>query len=126
MSEAHTRGDVPSPGSIDFKSMGFREWRTERCGSSKGGGGLLMLYKDELQAHQWDPHVIDDYQYIKKERQWLIIGGKTAFLHIYVHKTYCSSFRLLIFQKGVKIDSARPRQHRKIQSSGEFVLQSCS
>lgn len=84
MSETHTRGDVPSPGSIDFKSMGFKEWRTERCGSSKGGGGLLMLYKDELQAHQWDPHVTDDYQYIKKERQWLIIGGKTAFLHIYV------------------------------------------
>ena len=63
---------------------GYEEWKSERSGGLKGGGGLLMLYKSELQAHEWDPQVAEEHQYIRKERQWLIIGGKIAFLHIYV------------------------------------------
>ena len=53
-----------------------------------GGGGLTMLYKKSLIAHQWSPSVPDGLEYIGKERQWLLIGSsgatKCAFLHCYI------------------------------------------
>ena len=43
-----------------------------------------MLYRDALTAHQWTPPVPESQQYIKNERQWLLLGDKCAFLHIYI------------------------------------------
>ena len=66
---------------------GFNIWKTERSGSDKGGGGLALLYKESLPAHQWTPAVPDNLQYIANERQWLIIDNQTerfAFLHVYI------------------------------------------
>ena len=66
---------------------GFNIWKTERSGSDKGGGGLALLYKETLPAHQWTPAVPDNLQYIANERQWLIIDNQTerfAFLHVYI------------------------------------------
>ena len=66
---------------------GFNIWKTERSGADKGGGGLALLYKDVLPAHQWTPIVPDNLQYIANERQWLVIDNKTerlAFLHVYI------------------------------------------
>ena len=66
---------------------GFKIWKTERSGSDKGGGGLALLYKESLPAHQWTPAVPDNLQYIANERQWLIIDNQTerfAFLHVYI------------------------------------------
>ena len=66
---------------------GFNTWKTERSGTDKGGGGLAILYKDTLPAHQWIPSVPAKFQYIMNERQWLIIDNKTekcAFLHVYI------------------------------------------
>lgn len=46
-----------------------------------------MLYKTQLQANQWRPHVTTKNKYLDKERQWLLIEGKQerlAFLHVYI------------------------------------------
>ena len=43
-----------------------------------------MLYKESLTAHQWTPPVADNLKYIQQERQWLLLGSKLAFLHIYI------------------------------------------
>ena len=63
---------------------GFRMWHTERSGGDKGGGGLTMVYREDMTAHQWTPPVPAHLQYISNERQWLLLGRKVAFLHIYV------------------------------------------
>ena len=62
----------------------FSMWNTERSGDAKGGGGLTLIYKEGLEAHQWTPQVPPHLQYVSTERQWLIIGRKVAFLRIYV------------------------------------------
>ena len=53
-----------------------------------GGGGLTMLYRQSLIAHQWSPAIPSGLEYIGKERQWLLIGSsgatKCAFLHCYI------------------------------------------
>ena len=63
---------------------GFKMYNCERGGADKGGGGLCMLYRDSLSAHQWNPSVPERLQYVKNERQWLLLDGKVAFLHIYI------------------------------------------
>ena len=32
---------------------GYKMWNTKHGGAEKGGGGLTMLYKEDLTAHQW-------------------------------------------------------------------------
>ena len=59
-------------------------WCSERSGGDKGGGGLALYYKDALTAHQWTPPVPAAQLFIEKERQWLLLGNKIAFLHIYI------------------------------------------
>ena len=63
---------------------GFKMYNCERGGGDKGGGGLCMLYRDSLSAHQWTPPVPERLQYVKNERQWMLVDGKVAFLHIYI------------------------------------------
>ena len=90
LSETWGRADQPSV--IDHVD-GYTIWRTERPTSSKNGGGLCILYKDGLVAHQWTPSVPPELQYVEHERQWLILdcegGRKCAFLHCYIA---CQSF----------------------------------
>ena len=43
-----------------------------------------MLYRDTLLAHEWRPTVSSSQEYIKNERQWLLLGNKLAFLHVYI------------------------------------------
>ena len=75
------------------KVMGYELWLSERSSHAKGGGGLALLYKDTLMAHEWTPHVDAEHQYVEKERQWLLIHGdgnnKIAFLNCYIA---CQSF----------------------------------
>ena len=62
-------------------------WKTERSGTDKGGGGLCIFYKESLAPHQWMPSVSAKFEYIKNERQWLLLEGgteKCAFLHCYI------------------------------------------
>ena len=87
MSETHGRSD--QPGQLD-DIPGYHIWNTERGGSDKGGGGLSMIYREELTAHQWTPPVPPAQQYVEKERQWLLLGNNCAFLHIYIA---CQSYR---------------------------------
>ena len=42
------------------------------------------MYKEDMTAHQWTPPVPPHLQHINNERQWLLLGRKVAFLHIYV------------------------------------------
>ena len=66
---------------------GFASWRTERGGQDKGGGGLMMLYRDTLTTHEWSPSVAPELEYIKNERQWFLINNskeRCAFLHVYI------------------------------------------
>ena len=84
MSETHSRADQPT----DLPTYsGYSTWNTERSGSDKGGGGLTILYRESLVAHQWTPPVPTHLQYIMNERQWLLINSnkeKCAFLHCYI------------------------------------------
>ena len=66
---------------------GYNAWSTNRGGSDKGGGGLTILYKNCLTAHQYTPSVPANLEYIMNERQWLLVNnGKDhlAFLHTYI------------------------------------------
>ena len=69
---------------------GFKMFNCERGAGDKGGGGLCLLYKETLSAHEWTPAVPDRLQYVQNERQWLLVGGKIAFLHVYIA---CQNFR---------------------------------
>ena len=85
MSETFGRADQP----VELDPVdGYVAWRTERSGDQKGGGGLLMLYKDTLTAHAWTPTVPPELQYIMNERQWLLLdsgmSNKVAYLHVYI------------------------------------------
>ena len=92
MALSETWGRADQPSLID-PIDGYTIWRTERPDSSKNGGGLCILYKDCLVAHQWTPSVPPELQYVENERQWLILdcqdGSKCAFLHCYIA---CQSF----------------------------------
>ena len=83
-SETFSRADQPN----DLPPYdGYSTWNTERSGSDKGGGGLTILYKESLVAHQWTPPVPQDLEYISNERQWLLITSqqdRCAFLHCYI------------------------------------------
>ena len=59
-------------------------WNTERGGGDKGGGGLTMVYRDTLTAHQWMPPVPPHQHYVMNERQWLLLGNKFTFLPVYI------------------------------------------
>ena len=87
LSETFGRSDQPP---VMDPIPGFRMFNCEHGGSDKGGGGLCLLYRDSLSTHQWAPLVPDRLQYVQNERQWLLIGGKIAFLHIYIA---CQNFR---------------------------------
>ena len=46
-----------------------------------------MFYRSSLVAHEHQPDIPDEYAYIQKERQWLLIAdgpSRCAFLHIYI------------------------------------------
>ena len=65
----------------------YTAWNTNRRGSDKGGGGLTLLYRNSLTAHQYSPNVPSHLQYIMNERQWLLVSNnkeKVAFLHVYI------------------------------------------
>ena len=90
MSETFGRADKPA---VFNPIDGYAAWNTERSGSDKGGGGLTMLYRDSLTAHQYTPSVPTHLEYIATERQWLLVNNakeKLAFLHVYIA---CQSFR---------------------------------
>ena len=58
-----------------------------RSGSDKKGGGLSIIYRDNLKVHRWYPTVSPDKHYVRNERQWLLISGgckKLAFIHVYI------------------------------------------
>ena len=66
---------------------GYRVWNSNRGGSDKGGGGLTLLYKESLTAHEYSPVVASNLEYIMNERQWLLISSghdRIAFLHVYI------------------------------------------
>ena len=44
----------------------------------------MMLYRENLSAHEWSPPVPNNQEYVKNERQWLILSSKVAFLHVYI------------------------------------------
>ena len=84
LSETKCRPDTPS---VMEPVPGNRTWRTERSGEDKAGGGLAILYRDSLPAHQWNPEVPANFKYISNERQWLLLDNKVekcAFLHVYI------------------------------------------
>ena len=91
LSETFGRADKPA---LLSPTDNYVTWNTERSGSDKGGGGLTILYKDTLTAHEWTPAVPKEQEYVKNERQWLLLntqgGEKCAFLHCYIA---CQSFK---------------------------------
>ena len=90
LSETFARADKPA---VLQPIAGYASWSTNRGGSDKGGGGLTILYKDTLTAHKYTPTVPPNLEYIKNERQWLLVNqGKDhcAFLHVYIA---CQNFQ---------------------------------
>ena len=63
LSETFGRSDQPS----QVESLpGYKMWNTERGGSDKGGGGLTMLYRDDLTVHELTPQVPSSQQCFEK------------------------------------------------------------
>ena len=84
LSETFGRSDKPP---VLDPIPGYKAWNTDRGGSDKGGGGLTLLYRDTVTAHQYTPTVATSQEYVMNERQWLLINsGKDhiAFLHVYI------------------------------------------
>ena len=85
LSETFGRADKPA---LLSPIENYTAWNTERSGSDKGGGGLIILYRESLTAHQWTPSVPKELEYVMNERQWLLINSqgdkKCAFLHCYI------------------------------------------
>ena len=85
LSETHGREDKPWPVP---KIDGFKEAiRSERKGSDKGGGGLCLYVKENIDAHPWKPSIPDSVAHVSKERQWLLMDNRAqrlAFLHCYI------------------------------------------
>ena len=79
------RADQPS---TEMNIEGYAEpWKTERNGNDKGGGGLVMYFKETLKVHKHEPVVPPEHKHVQNERQWLLITGggrKCAFLHVYM------------------------------------------
>ena len=125
LSETFGRADQPST----FEPIdGFKSFRVERAGSDKGGGGLNLVYKESLSAHEWSPVVPTNLAYIQNERQWLLFNSrkeKVAFLHVYIA---CESHRddsflqwnedlfFLITQEAIKMK----RQGFTVVAMGDF------
>ena len=84
LSETFQRADRQAE---TFSIPGYKVWQTNRSGDDKWGGGLMMLYKEDMTAHQFTPHVAPEFSYVEKERQWLLLSRgpqKVAFLHCYL------------------------------------------
>ena len=96
ISETHNRHDVPS---TRFEFTGYRVWHADRGGQDKvsdfhisslfakqiyqGGGGLALYYDEQLKTHEYTPSIPTQFEYLKSERQWLLVeskGSKIAFL----------------------------------------------
>ena len=52
VSETHERSNKRTDNS---SIPGFKNWKTMRGGADKQGGGLSILYKEHLNAHEWRP-----------------------------------------------------------------------
>ena len=84
LSETFLRADRQAD---PFCIPGFKIWQTNRKGDDKWGGGLMMIYREELTAHQFTPQVAPEMAYVERERQWLLLTRgtqKIAFLHTYL------------------------------------------
>ena len=83
---SETKERINTPPSLQH-IPGFHSWPYPRETGNKGGGGLSMLYKKDLQATPWHPNVSTSNKYLDRERQWLLIEGRQerlAFLHVYI------------------------------------------
>ena len=108
--------------------MGYKSWRKERAGSDKGGGGLNMLYRESLSAHEWNPVVPPNLHFVQNGRQWLLLNcGKQrcAFLHVYIacdtHKDdsflhWNENLFYLVTQEALKLK----RQGFTVMAMGDF------
>ena len=83
--ETHGRQESPT---TYVPPCGYSQLESARSGNAKQGGGLLLLYRDNLNAHAWVPGVDAASSYVAQERQWLLITGeggkKLAFLSCYL------------------------------------------
>ena len=87
-----------------------------------------MLYRKSLSAHEWNPVVPTDHNFVQNERQWLLLNcGKQrcAFLHVYIacdtHKDdsflhWNESLFYLVTQEALKLK----RQGFTVIAMGDF------
>ena len=102
LSETFERDDRPSE---RFNLPGYKSWQTNRSGNDKWGGGLMMLYKEELTAHQFTPHVPADMSYIEKERQWLLLSRGNQKIAFCTHTLHAKIITTTIISNGTMICS---------------------
>ena len=60
-------------------------WSTkERTTGQKGGGGILSIWKEDLNVHPWKSPVSG--KEVEKEREWILLkqGGKLAICNVYL------------------------------------------
>ena len=84
MSETFGREDKP----WHIPSMdGYKCTRTERSGGDKGGGGLCIYTREQINAHHWTPSINGNFKHVENERQWILFDNgrkRLAFLHCYL------------------------------------------
>ena len=122
ISETHLRDDKPSD---IYPPKGYDMWTAERCGNDKGGGGLCIMYKEDLRHHRWKPEVPKKFQYLAKERQWLFLyggTGKLAFLHVYIACASHNSNDFIRWNEDLFELLASETQQLRLQGFSVFAL----
>ena len=84
LSETHFRADVPRS---RYAFNNFESIHTERSKTAKGGGGLSIYYSNTLNVQNYTPNVASMYEYLDKERQWILLkcgNINLAILNVYM------------------------------------------
>ena len=81
--ETHIRAEELT---YDMKIEGYSHGVTEREEGQKKGGGLLMYWKENIQADMWKPEGKHIENEVNKERMWLLTEGpeRLAIANIYM------------------------------------------
>ena len=54
---------------------GYRSFKAERDVLDKKGGGIAVFVKEERQVYQWEGEMRDEWELVKNENIWVVLGG---------------------------------------------------
>ena len=70
LTETHWR-----QGSRRKELPGYRSFKAERDVLDKKGGGIAIFVKEDRQVYQWEGEMRDEWELVKNENIWIVLGG---------------------------------------------------